>query len=492
MKDAFAGYYAPSEDDYKRLWEEGLIVLDTNVLLNAYRLPAAAREDLLSVLDLVKERLWIPHQVALEYQRKRLKVIAGQRKVTWSALEKAESLLEDTKRNIQTLDLDKRGLEISTEKLLEDLKVTRDKLVEALKKVHESQLDVGHSDPVRERLDVILAGKVGPAPTSQEDLTILMEAGDLRYENKIPPGYSDADKEKNPSEASFFYDGLKYERKFGDLILWRQILEYTKKSEKKSVMLVTSDQKEDWWWREKEMTVGPRPELVREIKTKGAVELFWMYSASQFLENAKKFAKAQVSEESVAELKEVVRGYQSSFGDKLRSNKIRSRAAPALFFSDRYRFEFERSETAVLQWLRALLGIEAQSTQQFPDFVFSIGERGLHGFEVKTSSRISLFSSDRMLDVKLGFTLGRGLREIEEGHLARFSLIIVVPKTSLDELSQEQVRTIQDRLEVFRSTYMASQIIVGVVDDDDNFVPVIMLGEFDDPRSSAGDHHLES
>jgi len=484
MKDAFAGYYAPSEDDYKRLWREGLIVLDTNVLLSAYRLPAAARDDLLSVLDLLKERLWIPHQVALEYQRKRLKVIADQRKVTGSALEKAGSLLGETKRNIESLDLDKRGLEISTEKLLEDLKVTSDKLVEALKKVHESQLDIGHSDPVRERLDVILAGKVGPAPASQEDLTDLIEAGDARYENKIPPGYADADKEKNPSEASFFYDGLKYARKFGDLILWRQIIEYAKKSEKKSVMLVTSDQKEDWWWREKEMTVGPRPELVREIKKKGEVDLFWMYSASQFLENAKKFAQAQISEESVTELKEVARGTRLSFGEKLRPPTVRFRAAPALMASDRYRFEFERAETAVLQWLRGLLGIEAQSTQQFPDFVFSIGEGGLHGFEVKTSSRLSLLSNNRMLDVKLGFTLGRGLREMEEGHLARFSLIIVVPKTSLDELSQEQVRTIQDRLVVFRSTYGASQIIVGFVDDDNNFVPVIMLGETDDSRSS--------
>jgi len=77
-----------------------------------------------------------------------------------------------------------------------------------------------------------------------------------------------------------------------------------------------------------------------------------------------------------------------------------------------------------------------------------------------------------------------GLREMDEGYLARFSLIIVVPKTSIDELSQEQVRTIQDRLVVFRSTYGATQIIVGFVDDDNNFVPVIMLGEIDDSRSS--------
>jgi hypothetical protein len=276
MKDVFAGYYLPSEDDYKRLWQEGLIVLDTNVLLDSYRLPASAREDLLSVLDLVKERLWIPYQVALEYQRRRLTVISEERKGTESIVNRSKELLEDIKRSIQSLEMDKRGLGISTEKLLEELKVFGDRLVETLETVHKSQLDIGHSDPVRERLDVILAGKVGPAPVSEEDLTVLIEAGDARYENKIPPGYSDANKEKNPAEASFFHDGLKYDRKFGDLILWRQIIDYAKKHNKKSVMLVTSDRKEDWWWREKGMTVGPRPELVREIKKKAEVDLFWI------------------------------------------------------------------------------------------------------------------------------------------------------------------------------------------------------------------------
>ena len=158
MKDVFAGYYLPSEDDYKRLWQEGLIVLDTNVLLDSYRLPASAREDLLSVLDLVKERLWIPYQVALEYQRRRLKVISEERKGTGSVVDKTKELLEDIKRNIQSLEMDKRRLGISTEKLLEELKGFGDRLVETLESVHKSQLDIGHSDPVRERLDVILAG----------------------------------------------------------------------------------------------------------------------------------------------------------------------------------------------------------------------------------------------------------------------------------------------------------------------------------------------
>ena len=37
MKDIFKGYYRPSDDEFKKMWEEGIFVFDTNVLLNFYR-----------------------------------------------------------------------------------------------------------------------------------------------------------------------------------------------------------------------------------------------------------------------------------------------------------------------------------------------------------------------------------------------------------------------------------------------------------------------
>src|SRR5665647_778377 len=82
MKKSFYGYYSPTTEQYQLLWKEGLIVFDANVLLNLYRLPTTARDELISVLELLKERLWIPHQVALEFQRRRLTVISNERKNT--------------------------------------------------------------------------------------------------------------------------------------------------------------------------------------------------------------------------------------------------------------------------------------------------------------------------------------------------------------------------------------------------------------------------
>src|SRR5229473_897063 len=78
MKDKFPGFYRPTKAEFDRLWKEGWFVFDTNVLLNPYRYAPDTREDLLKVMEEVHERTWIPHHVALEYQRKRVRVIADQ------------------------------------------------------------------------------------------------------------------------------------------------------------------------------------------------------------------------------------------------------------------------------------------------------------------------------------------------------------------------------------------------------------------------------
>ena len=94
MKVDFKEYYAPMKAEYKQLWTDEVIVPDTNVLLSLYRIPVTARDELLALLELLRNRLWIPHQVALEFQRRRLSVIYTERKVIEDALSKASELFE--------------------------------------------------------------------------------------------------------------------------------------------------------------------------------------------------------------------------------------------------------------------------------------------------------------------------------------------------------------------------------------------------------------
>ncbi len=108
MRSAFPSYYRLSDAELSRLWQDCLFVLDANVLLNLYRYSKEASEDLIQVLRRISERLWIPHQVALEYQRNRLGVIAEQVK-TYDKVSKVLGKVKDNLRaELDQLQLEKR------------------------------------------------------------------------------------------------------------------------------------------------------------------------------------------------------------------------------------------------------------------------------------------------------------------------------------------------------------------------------------------------
>jgi len=60
------------------MWKESIFVFDSSVLLNIYRYTPETREDFFRLLEKLKKRIWIPHQVALEYLEQRENVISQQ------------------------------------------------------------------------------------------------------------------------------------------------------------------------------------------------------------------------------------------------------------------------------------------------------------------------------------------------------------------------------------------------------------------------------
>ena len=77
MRTLFPEYYHISEEKIKQIWSSGVIVLDTNVLLDFYRLPKETSDDLFGVIQRYADRVWIPYQVALEFYRNRLDVVSS-------------------------------------------------------------------------------------------------------------------------------------------------------------------------------------------------------------------------------------------------------------------------------------------------------------------------------------------------------------------------------------------------------------------------------
>ncbi len=228
----------------------------------------------------LKDKVWLPYQAALEYQRNRLSVIAEQKRrfrEVRTAVEKGVGSLE---ADLGKLQLVKRHSTIDATKLLFDLHAAQEKFLKRLSEQEDDQRDVTDEDPIRERLNAVFSNRVGEAP-SEKSIREIETEGKVRYESKMPPGYRDQAKEGE----TFTHQGFLYRREFGDLILWKQVMTHARERNIKQLIFVTDDDKEDWWCitdSEGLKRIGPRPELTEELRRQSGVERFFMLSSERF------------------------------------------------------------------------------------------------------------------------------------------------------------------------------------------------------------------
>lgn len=463
MKKTFASFYPPTDDEFKALWQNSTIVLDTNVLLELYRLPTAAQNELFAVLENLKERLWIPHQAGLEFERNRIGVIASEKKRTEEALSEARDMIAATRTVVDDLQIEKRSLGLETAPLLEQVETAVTALCAALEKTHEAQLEISSFDPVRDRLNTIFDGRVGSGPTKQEELDCLAIDGEERYANKIPPGYEDSHKDKNPNAAEFFWNGIRYKRKFGDLIFWRQLIEHAKSSSLKSIILVSGERKEDWWWREHGKTIGARPELVEEIKRLAGVDIFWMYSNVQFITHANQHVAAKVSDTTIAELKNV-----SSLPSGTNLEPTESRVHPnasrhykSFYNNSHFMHQERRAIDAVANWLTRTYGMVTEN-KGFPDLIAGPPHKPF-GFEVKYVRQF-----ERMLfNPSVINAMLRGYMEVNEGRLRQFSVVVLIDQDDFSSIARDgRTSVLQDRIGRLLEKYPIASLVIGCLIDD--------------------------
>lgn len=286
MKACFPGYYRPTRDEFRTLWDNCLFVLDANVLLNCYRYSENTRQKLMNVFEAIADRLWVPHQAALEYHKRRLDVIAEQ----VDAYDKIETLLQQARTTlIGHLRSHSRHPLISVDSIVKRIDAAFNRVLRDLRKHKADHPDFLEEDPVRDKLTALLEGKIGP-PYSPERIRQIYELGKKRYEQGIPPGYKDNQKKADAD-------------RYGDLVLWFQVVDYAKEV-KKPIVLVTDDGKEDWWWQFRGKTIGPRPELVEEMLNEAGVR-FYMYRTDTFVGYAEEPLGLTDTEEAIREVKEV-------------------------------------------------------------------------------------------------------------------------------------------------------------------------------------------
>lgn len=285
MKEIFPGYYRPTKEEFSAMWQECIFVFDANVLLNLYRYSPETRDELLDVLEHLKDRIWIPQQAMLEYHENREEVISQQYAITGDI----EAALTEVSQAIETKY--QRGHPFADNKVItEAIKEAIEKIKASIAQAESKYPNLLENDSLLERLSTLFDGRIG-SEYSPKRLEEIYKEFEQRFRLQIPPGYKD----KNSKREGF--------KKYEDGVVWFQVIDYAK-SKKKPIILITDDRKDDWWRSEKGETLGPRPELAAEIGSKAKVR-FYMYNASQFLKYAKEFLGLEVKQEAIEEVRDV-------------------------------------------------------------------------------------------------------------------------------------------------------------------------------------------
>lgn len=287
--DGFSGYVTPTLEDWQNVLSHGMVVVDTNVLLNLYRYNQEARTSLLDTLEKFGARLWVPNQVMVEFWRNRESALEDPEKqlqqsiaALRSGLEKATS---DFRGWVNRVSLD-RASAANLESILEN---AFDEVIGSMERVVDSSGLEMEGDTSKDKVLSVLAsllkGKVG-SPLEASVYAKCVSDGKRRLDDQIPPGYKDKKKEVRGDDSEV-----------GDYLVWFQLMQEAK-HRAKNVLLVTGDVKEDWWRLRNRMTIGPRNELAEELLSEAGVRLY-MLKPDRLLVLAREFLEVAVSEDSV-------------------------------------------------------------------------------------------------------------------------------------------------------------------------------------------------
>ncbi len=278
MRNTFPEYNQLTQAQIQHLWENAIFILDTNVILNLYRYSDESSKEFIDTIEKLKDRIWIPFQVGLEFNKNRLSVISDQKKLYEEFEKKINEIIsevENKNRNpFLSQDLFQKLVSIKS-----DIKVEVDSKIG----FYDRSLNV---DDLLNSINTIFEGKVGEN-FKQEELKQLFSEGENRYKEQIPPGYWDSKKPEN--------------KKFGDLVIWKQIIKKAK-DDKKDIIFIIDDRKDDWWLEHQGKTISARPELLREFRSETSKECHF-YKPFQFLEYSNKYLGNKVDKDVILEVK---------------------------------------------------------------------------------------------------------------------------------------------------------------------------------------------
>lgn len=254
-----------------------IIVFDTNYLLDILQQPTKLALKYVEALEKVKDNIYIPYLVALEFnfqksniKKRKIKNIQRYKDELRDPIKKIKGCLKPSLLNEEDIDSFTTDLIELTDKFEEELLAIADDKVKSFITNEENELYT--------KLLEIIGDRIGDS-YSNEWIDDVQTEGETRYEEGLPPGFNDSSKD-DKEDATRQYGDIKYQRKYGDLLIWKDILNYSKSDTNtgKKVIFVTNDgvskKKTDLIYKVDGMTVGPSIHLMNELHSSSGKELY--------------------------------------------------------------------------------------------------------------------------------------------------------------------------------------------------------------------------
>ncbi|MFA0960610.1 PIN-like domain-containing protein [Roseivirga sp. BDSF3-8] len=292
----YSKFQMPEQKEIK-LWKEAYFIFDSSSLLNIYHIPISYIHEIEKIFKCISDRAWIPGHVEFEYLKNREHVLQEPIKKYDSIIEKLKNLnsivekeFKTTISNIikETKNENKHPFipSQSFNKLvdvIEKFKQDVESLSEPIYSEVESQTrainDLLADDSYFKILQETF--EVGQNYSFKKQLEIVKE-GQYRYNNQIPPGYGDKNKKS----------GI---QKYADLIIWKQILDFAKETNKPIILIIDDISKKDDWCHidNRKRITHPNNDLIKEFMDYSEKD-FWMYTLSDFIYKSQKHLATEI------------------------------------------------------------------------------------------------------------------------------------------------------------------------------------------------------
>jgi hypothetical protein len=247
------------EHDSVTVLESAVIVFDTSALLDVFRYSITSSKRILDYIKKYEKFIWIPYQVKKE-------AIENIAKVKSEHLNKYKNLSTILQREMNSAKSAFMSKMVNYKQynfsgIMEFEKTIENKFKEFTQIIENYRSSLKEEEEVYKEfilkdadkfLNSILKSEHVGLPFNIVELMKLYREGELRYKYNIPPGYAD---QKLKDDKN----------KFGDLIVWKEILKKASEMEELNLFFVLSDTKEDWFIKNSS-TERVRSELIEEFE----------------------------------------------------------------------------------------------------------------------------------------------------------------------------------------------------------------------------------